>query len=101
MRYSGLTENEIKELLTHIAIRLTVVDEFNISKFSWKDAASLCEGIDVYDTPFVALNIELNAKLWTGDKKLITGLKNKGYSDVLDTSELSALIKTHYDNLSR
>jgi hypothetical protein len=27
--------------------------------------------------------------------------ENKGYSDVLGTSELSALIKNHYDNLSR
>lgn len=33
-------------------------------------------------------NIVLNSKLWTGDKLLEKGLKNKGYDRIVTTSEL-------------
>jgi predicted nucleic acid-binding protein len=38
-------------------------------------------GIDVKDTPFVALAIELKLPIWTGDKKLKEGLKELGFKD--------------------
>jgi len=37
---------------------------------------------------FVALNIYLDANLWTGDKKLINGLSKKNYKNTLSTSKL-------------
>lgn len=35
--------------------------------------------VDAKDTPFAALAIELDAPLWTGDKKLVLGLRKKGF----------------------
>jgi len=37
----------------------------------------LTKNVDEFDTPFVALSLELASPLWTGDKKLIKGLKQK------------------------
>jgi predicted nucleic acid-binding protein len=36
----------------------------------------------------VALTLFLEGKLWTGDKKLINGLKEKGFKQFIKTSEL-------------
>jgi predicted nucleic acid-binding protein len=36
--------------------------------------------VDIKDFPFVALTIELDALLWTGDNKLKNGLKAKGFN---------------------
>jgi predicted nucleic acid-binding protein len=51
-------------------------------------AIDLVSGIDQNDALFVALTNHLLANLWTGDKRLINGLKRKGYSRVLTTDEL-------------
>lgn len=51
-------------------------------------AFELIHDIDLKDLLFVALAIQYNCKLWTGDKKLIKGLRNKGFDQVIDTSEL-------------
>lgn len=49
----------------------------------------LVEGIDDYDAPFMALSLALKAPLWTGDKKLINGLKRKEYNFILDTASIA------------
>ena len=37
---------------------------------------------------FVALNNHLLSNLWTGDKRLINGLKKKGYSRILTSQDI-------------
>jgi predicted nucleic acid-binding protein len=37
--------------------------------------------VDLKDIPFVALSIELNAPLYTGDNKLKNGLLAKGFDN--------------------
>ena len=49
-------------------------------------------GIKVDDAPFVALALELNAFLWTGDKKLIDGLASKNTFFAKSTTEIENLI---------
>ena len=51
-----------------------------ISIESRQKAYDLCKDIDVKDTPFVALSIDLNLPIWTGDKKLKDGLRSKGFN---------------------
>ena len=52
------------------------------------EAYQLTFDIDEKDTPFIATTISLNSILWTGDKKLITGLRKKGFNDIINTREL-------------
>jgi len=51
-----------------------------ISLNSRAAAHLLCKDIDENDTPHVALTLELNGLLWTGDKKLKEGLRRKGFN---------------------
>ena len=48
----------------------------------------MCKDVDETDTPFVALALELNIPLWSGDKKLVKGLKIKEFNKVLTTSDI-------------
>ena len=42
-------------------------------------AYALCSDIDETDTPHVALALELDGALWTGDNTLKSGLERKGF----------------------
>jgi len=41
--------------------------------------APLCHGVDLKDTPYIALTLHLNALLWTEDEELKTGLRAKRF----------------------
>lgn len=69
------------------------VSEELISKRSWNKAFALTKDIDEDDTPFVALAIELNAKLWTGDKVLSKGLAKKGSEIIVTMADLKKFNK--------
>jgi predicted nucleic acid-binding protein len=51
----------------------------------------LTADIDEEDTIFVALNDHLKAHLWTGDKKLTNGLRDKGYDRIISTDEVYSI----------
>ena len=54
--------------------RLKFVPTDFISIDSRQKAYDLCKNIDIKDTPFIALAIDLGLQIWTGDKKLKDGL---------------------------
>jgi len=58
----------------------------------WLEAEDLVKDIDPDDIVFVALSLYLDAYLWTGDKVLYKGLKSKGFSKVVNTSDLKKLV---------
>lgn len=43
------------------------------------EAHRLCHGVDLKDTPYVALTLHFDALLWTEDEELKTGLRAKGF----------------------
>jgi predicted nucleic acid-binding protein len=53
-----------------------------------KQAYNLCRGLDEKDTIYIALAIELNGLLWTGDKKLINGLDKKDFNQTITSTKL-------------
>lgn len=85
---SGLTNEQYQNSYQKIIQRINFVDDILIPDDVINDAINLVADIDENDILFVALTNHLNAKLWTGDKKLISGLKIKGYSNILTTSDL-------------
>jgi predicted nucleic acid-binding protein len=74
-------EGEVYEYLNEILQRIHFVNEDFISLANYTNAYKLCRDIDEFDTPFVALALQLNAPLWTKDEKLKAGLRNKGFDN--------------------
>ncbi|MDZ7318429.1 MAG: putative toxin-antitoxin system toxin component, PIN family [candidate division KSB1 bacterium] len=80
LKYSKSEESDVYEFLNSILKKINFVNEDFISIENWQEAFRLCSDIDQKDTPFVALALELNAMLWTGDNKLKRGLIAKGFN---------------------
>ncbi len=76
---SKLSEEDIIEVLNKIFGEIVLFNIDFISIKNRKSAYDMCKNIDVKDTPFVGLTLELDALLWTGDKKLIDGLSRLGF----------------------
>lgn len=66
-------EVEVLEILYHTLSQINFYNEKSISIASRQSAYDLCKTIDPKDTVFLALSFELNAPLWSGDKKLKKG----------------------------
>ena len=90
---TGLTENELAEIEQIITNNFIFINENIIPTKTILASKKLLIDIDLGDLPFVALTKQLNGKLWTGDKKLIEGLKSKNFNQVISTSDLNKLIK--------
>ena len=91
--YSRLNSTTLADIEELVLSTINFVSEESISDPSWAQAFALTKDIDEDDTPFVALGIELNAKLWTGDKVLTKGLAKKGVDIIITTADLKKLIK--------
>ena len=84
VKASQLSEDEILKYYYNIARRLNFFKEELIEKTNWIKAYDLCRHIDENDTPIVALALELDGLLFTGDKKLKKHLKSKGFTNFFD-----------------
>ncbi|HLC15087.1 MAG TPA: PIN domain-containing protein [Thermodesulfovibrionia bacterium] len=78
-KYSLLKEEEILDVFYSILKKVEFYNEDLITDRSLHEGFILCDNIDEKDVLFVSLTIELGALLWTGDKKLMEGLKSKGF----------------------
>jgi len=83
-----LSVRELYGELMFYKTRITFTDVATIpSKYVVK-ANAVVKDIDEDDLDFVALHFYKKHKLWTGDKKLINGLKAKGYDICITTDQL-------------
>ena len=90
----GLTkysEFQLNELEQDVLSNIQFKDEALIPEKHFVLAEKIAFDVDPDDIPFVALAIHLEGVLWTGDKKLIEGLKQKGFMQTVTTAELSDL----------
>jgi predicted nucleic acid-binding protein len=81
LKCSALSEDELLEVFYQLLKSIHIYDENTITPDNWKQAIDLCSGVDEKDSVFIALSLQLKAKLWTGDVKLIKGLTLKGFID--------------------
>lgn len=88
IKLAKLTKSDIDFLRKIILNKVSLIDVQSIQEDFWEQAIEFCKDVDQYDAPFIALSLGLNAPLWTGDKKLIKGLKNKNINWLWDTQQI-------------
>lgn len=81
---SQLTEDEFLELLSTLISHIRFFNESMISGGCLVEAWRLVKEVDPKDHLFLALALELDAKLWTRDEELKIGLQKKGFTNFYD-----------------
>lgn len=76
-KLTGATPAQHAELSELLLSPLTIIANSAISAAHWEQAFNFVKDIDEDDDQFVALALHLNCPLWTGDKKLVTGIRKK------------------------
>ena len=79
LEVTKLPEENVLEALNELIESLQFIDAAAIPMGTWMQARRLCDGVDLKDTPFVALALHLDASLWTVDEELKRGLRSKGF----------------------
>lgn len=85
-RASGLNEDQMLQALQTLVGRINFIDEDAIRIGAWMEAYHLCRHVDEKDTPYVAMTIHLDGRLWTDDADLKRGLESKGFSSFFEPS---------------
>lgn len=85
---SKFSEEDISFLKKLVISKLVLVDLETIDQDTWRKAIELVIQVDEFDAPFVALALEMDCFLWTGDKKLKKGMEKLGITWVVDTNQL-------------
>ncbi len=88
-----MSEEKIDVSIHQVLKNINLISPEAISETNWKRAYELASDVDEDDTPFLATAIGIKAAVWTGDKKLINGLKAKKFQDIYSTAELYELRK--------
>lgn len=82
---------DIEISIYQVMKNIELISSEAISDLNWHRAFELTVDIDEDDTPFVATALGINGAIWTGNKKLINGLRKKGYNDIYSSRELFEL----------
>jgi len=69
----------VLEALYTLVSRIEFVPEVGIPLGTWMEAHRLCRTVDEKDTPYVALTLHLDGRLWTEDRELKSGLRANGF----------------------
>lgn len=88
---SKLSEQEVEESKYQIFSKIHFLSEGQIPFKIWRRSAEYVRDVDMDDIAFVAMSEYLDVGLWSGDKKLIEGLKSKGFTRCISTKELLEL----------
>lgn len=88
MKLAKRPESEVLDILYTVLRQLEFYNESIIEQEHWLEAERLTIGVDVFDINYVALALQTNGWLWTGDRKLVTHLNKMGFTRTISTAEL-------------
>lgn len=88
---SGLNIDQVMEAEYQICKDITFISEEQINQKYWKEAHNLVHDIDIKDIQYVAYAKQFKCKIWSGDKKLFKGLKEKGFVNMVTTEDVFEL----------
>jgi predicted nucleic acid-binding protein len=91
IKLTKLSSAESEELELIITSKITFINEGLIPEKIWLSTEKILESVVINDTPFAAMAKHLKAKLWSGDKKLLTGLAQRNLKITVTTLELFEL----------
>lgn len=90
-KIAGYTDQDLNRAIALITSRIRFINASLIPKEVYLKAEALTLKIDIDDTEFVALAEHAKAKLWSGDKALVKGLRKK-WDKFITTEELYNLL---------
>jgi len=85
---TGYSKTEYEQIKSLVTRNIEFVNATKISKKNWDTAYQLLKDVDEDDIWFLALSLEIDGFLWTGDKKLIKGLSKNNYNKIFTTDML-------------
>ncbi len=88
MRLSKLSKADLAIVEDRVFDRITIIPYESIEAHHWERAFDLVKGIDERYDQYIALALHLGHPLWTGDKKLINGLRRKSFKLLITSEEL-------------
>lgn len=92
LKLTQLTATELAELENLITQNTTFINEHLLPVELVEETKIQLQNIDPFDVAFVAMAKHLNAKLWTGDKKLYNPLKEQNFQNIISTPEMVVLM---------
>jgi predicted nucleic acid-binding protein len=87
-RAARLSVDEVAYLEEQVLAPVRIMPDLIVPPAIWERAFDLVRSIDEDDVQFIAVAMFLNCPLWTGDKKLVGGLRRKGFKLLLTSDEL-------------
>ncbi|MES2703162.1 MAG: PIN domain-containing protein [Bacteroidota bacterium] len=87
-KISGLPRAKIIEAELHVCKYINFLSEEQIKAPHWAFAEKLVADVDPDDVVYIAYTKQFRCKLWSGDKALMKGLLQKGFSNFLTTDEM-------------
>ncbi len=83
---AGYSDHELNAIVDFILGRIKFINVELIPKEIYDLAESLTYNVDIDDTEFI------NGRFWSGDKKLIRGLRGKGWDKFISLQEIQQLM---------
>lgn len=78
-----MQEDELRRWTHFVFSNIAILPYYIFTTESLEKANKLLQNVDLKDTSYVALGMQLDLVLLTRDKPLLTGLKKQGYRKVL------------------
>ena len=97
IKISKLSLDQVLESEFQVCKSINFISDEQVSSVNWDFASNLVFVIDIKDMIYIAFSKQFRAKIWSGDKSLIKGLENKGFTNFISTNELWDVRQSKYE----